>query len=116
DRPGESFSSLYLHSETGPLSLIYESRILFMYSGVPAGLKTWYNIHYGGNKMNLPAAFEDKMIKLLDEEEHRRYLDCFDEPRHYGLRVNTAKIPVEDLAKIGPGPLTPEPGIRTGFY
>lgn len=87
-----------------------------MYSGVPAGLKTWYNIHYGGNKMNLPAAFEDKMIKLLGEEEYRRYLDCFNEPRHYGLRVNTAKIPVEDFVKIAPWPLKPVPWIRNGFY
>ena len=66
--------------------------------------------------MNLPAAFEDKMIKLLGEEEYRRYLDCFNEPRHYGLRVNTAKIPVEDFVKIAPWPLKPVPWIRNGFY
>ena len=66
--------------------------------------------------MNLPAAFEDKMIKLLGEEEYRRYLDCFDEPRHYGLRVNTAKISVEDFLKIAPWPLKPVPWIRNGFY
>ena len=42
--------------------------------------------------MNLPIAFEEKMKSLLGEEEYNAYLQCFDEPRHYGLRVNTRKI------------------------
>ena len=43
---------------------------------------------------HLPAAFEDKMRALLGAE-YEEYERCFDEPRHYGLRVNTAKISVE---------------------
>ena len=52
--------------------------------------------------MNLPSAFEEKMKYLLGAE-YSDYLDCFDEPRHYGLRVNTAKISVEDFLKISRG-------------
>jgi len=65
--------------------------------------------------MNLPKAFEEKMIGLL-EEEYKEYLQCFDEARHYGLRVNTNKITVEDFLKIAPWPLTPIPWIKNGFY
>lgn len=65
--------------------------------------------------MNLPSAFEEKMKCLLGTE-YNDYLDCFDEPRHYGLRVNTAKISVEDFLKISPWPLKKIPWIHNGFY
>lgn len=65
--------------------------------------------------MNLPKAFEDKMKELLPRD-YDSYLRCFDEPRHYGLRVNTKKISVEDFLKIAPWPLTPVPWIPNGFY
>lgn len=80
------------------------------------GFSQWYNIHYGGENMNLPAEFENKMRGLLGEREYSRYLECFDEPRHFGLRVNTHKISIEDFLKIAPWPLTPVPWIRNGFY
>ena len=38
--------------------------------------------------MNLPNTFEEKMKHLLGEE-YEDYLKCYEEPRHYGLRVNT---------------------------
>ena len=41
--------------------------------------------------MNLPIAFEEKMKKLLGEE-FSDYIKCYEEPRFYGLRVNTKKI------------------------
>ena len=66
-------------------------------------------------EMNLPSAFEEKM-KLLLGAEYTDYLDCFDEPRHYGLRVNTAKISVEDFLKISPWRLKKIPWIHNGFY
>ena len=66
--------------------------------------------------MNLPESFEHNMKHLLGEEEYRAYLDCFDEPRHYGLRVNTAKISVDDFLKIAPWPLEKVPWISNGFY
>ena len=64
---------------------------------------------------NLPEAFEAKMRNLLGGE-YDSYINCFDEPRHYGLRVNTAKISVEDFLKIAPWPLDPVPWIHNGFY
>lgn len=65
--------------------------------------------------MNLPIAFEEKMKALLGEE-YDAYLACYDEPRHYGLRVNTKKISVEDFLKIAPWPLERVPWIPNGFY
>ncbi len=65
--------------------------------------------------MKLPEAFEEKM-RLLLQEEYDQYLKCFEEPRHYGLRVNTNKISVKEFLKIAPWPLTPVPWIPNGFY
>lgn len=65
--------------------------------------------------MKLPEAFEEKM-RLLLQEEYDQYLKCFEEPRHYGLRVNTNKISVEEFLKIAPWPLIPVPWIPNGFY
>ena len=66
--------------------------------------------------MMLPAEFENKMKDLLGTDGYQDYLNCFDNPRHYGLRVNTAKISVEDFLKIAPWPLQPIPWISNGFY
>ena len=38
--------------------------------------------------MNLPIEFEEKMQDLLGGK-YNDYLKCYEEPRHYGLRVNT---------------------------
>ena len=65
--------------------------------------------------MNLPNTFEEKMKHLLGEE-YEDYLKCYEEPRHYGLRVNINKISVEDFLKIAPWPLRPVPWISNGFY
>ena len=54
--------------------------------------------------ISLPTEFQENMKALLGAE-YEDYLNCFDEPRHYGLRVNTAKISVEDFLKIAPWPL-----------
>ena len=43
--------------------------------------------------MNLPIEFEEKMQDLLGGE-YNDYLKCYEEPRHYGLRVNTSKISI----------------------
>ena len=60
--------------------------------------------------ISLPTEFQKNMKALLGAE-YEDYLNCFDEPRHYGLRVNTAKISVEDFLKIAPWPLEPVPWI-----
>lgn len=58
--------------------------------------------------IKLPEKFENKMKELL-QDEYDNYLQCYDEPRYYGLRVNTNKISVEDFLKIAPWSLTPVP-------
>lgn len=65
--------------------------------------------------MNLPSTFEEKMRELLGEE-FDEYIACYEEPRYYGLRVNTSKISVEDFQKICPFEITPIPWIENGFY
>ena len=65
--------------------------------------------------MNLPIEFEEKMQDLLDGE-YNDYLKCYEEPRHYGLRVNTSKISIDRFLEIAPWPLRPIPWIENGFY
>ncbi len=65
--------------------------------------------------MNLPIEFEEKMRNLLGDE-YDSYLSCYEEPRHYGLRVNTNKITTEEFLKIAPWPLRPIPWIENGFF
>lgn len=63
----------------------------------------------------LPRGFEEKMRGLLGAD-YENYVKCFDEPRHFGLRVNTSKISVQDFQKIAPWPLEPVEWISNGFY
>ena len=65
--------------------------------------------------MELPIAFCDEMKRILGEE-YEAYLQSMQDQRKYGLRVNTAKIPVEQFKKISPFPLTPIPYVNNGFY
>ena len=65
--------------------------------------------------MNFPSAFEEKMKRLL-KDEFPAYIACYDEPRYYGLRVNTKKISVEEFRKICPFEITQVPWIENGFY
>lgn len=65
--------------------------------------------------MQLPEKYLESMKELLNDE-FDSYIESFDEPRLYGLRVNTAKISVEDFLKISPFELTPIPWISNGFY
>lgn len=66
-------------------------------------------------KMNLPIAFEEKMRVLLGGE-FPDYIKCYEEPRFYGLRVNTNKISVEKFQEICPFEIWPIPWIENGFY
>mgnify|MGYP000078684989 FL=1 len=49
--------------------------------------------------MNWPEAFQKKMKAILGEE-YDDFLAGFEKPRHYGLRVNTAKITVEEFKEL----------------
>lgn len=66
--------------------------------------------------MQLPDRYVSAMKELLGETEYAEYEKSFNEPRLYGLRVNTAKISVEDFVKICPFKITPIPWIHNGFY
>ena len=65
--------------------------------------------------MQLPEKYLESMKELL-KDEFDSYIESFDEPRLYGLRVNTSKISVEDFLKISPFELTPIPWISNGLY
>ena len=58
--------------------------------------------------MRLPEEFTEKMQRLL-KEEYDKYIACYDEPRYYGLRVNTGKISPEEFESICPFEITPIP-------
>ena len=66
--------------------------------------------------MKLPAEFLNKMKILLGETEYAELLESYGKPRHYGLRVNTLKIGVEEFLKISPFKLEPVPWTSDGFY
>ena len=65
--------------------------------------------------MKLPESFQNKMKELL-KDEFPDYIACYEEPRYYGLRVNTNKISVEEFQKINPFEIRPVPWIENGFY
>ena len=65
--------------------------------------------------MKLPSEFEEKMKRLLGDE-FPSYIACYEEPRYYGLRVNTKKISVEDFRRICPFKIREVPWIENGFY
>lgn len=65
--------------------------------------------------MQLPETYISSMKALLGEEfeEYKRSLD---EPRAYGLRVNTGKISTEEFLRKTPFSLKPIPWVDNGFY
>lgn len=65
--------------------------------------------------MNLPIEFTVKMKEILGEE-FPEFLRSYEEPRNYGLRVNTAKLSPEDFEKIAPFHLKKIPWVENGYY
>ena len=55
-------------------------------------------------------------MQALLGDAYDAYKACYNDPRYYGLRVNTLKISVEDFLKICPFPVRPIPWIENGFY
>ena len=66
--------------------------------------------------MNLPEEYICRMRNLLGDEELEQYLAALDEPRLYGLRVNTSKITTEEFEKIAPFPIRKIPYIENGYF
>ncbi len=65
--------------------------------------------------MELPIIFEEKMKEMLGAE-YDEYLASFEQEAYQGLRVNTAKISVEDFLTMSPYALKPVPWCPNGFY
>lgn len=65
--------------------------------------------------MNLPREFLERMERMLGAE-YEDFLRTYQEPRKFGLRVNTMKISVEEFVETAPFHLTRIPWIPNGFY
>ncbi len=65
--------------------------------------------------MNLPQEFLARMEALLGDD-YPAFLQSYEEPRRYGLRVNTLKISVDEFQRMAPFHLTPIPWIDNGFF
>lgn len=63
----------------------------------------------------LPIDFMEKMRRILGDE-YEAFLKSYEEPRNFGLRVNTAKISPEEFEKLAPFHLTKIPWVDNGFY
>lgn len=67
------------------------------------------------NLEHLPAEFRERMERMLGAEYHE-FLSSYEEPRQFGLRVNTMKISVEEFCRLAPFHLRSIPWIPNGFY
>jgi len=66
--------------------------------------------------MNLPAEFVEKIKQLfVSPDEAQRFFDSLEKPRHYGIRVNTLKVSVDDFHDIF-ADIVPSDWCSTGFY
>lgn len=63
----------------------------------------------------LPKAFLSRMKHMLGDEYYD-FLKSYENPRHFGLRVNTLKISTEEFLNASPFHLTPVPWTENGFY
>lgn len=65
--------------------------------------------------VKLPKQYKER-IKWQLGNEYDRYLECFQEAFHGGLRVNTLKISPQDFLQVSPFSLENVPWIENGFY
>ncbi|WP_042162820.1 RsmB/NOP family class I SAM-dependent RNA methyltransferase [Paenibacillus gorillae] len=66
----------------------------------------------------LPLAFTNKMEKLLGGKEYERFIDSYQAPRVYGLRINRLKLDAphwKGLSPLGEA-VRPIPWAEEGFY
>lgn len=66
-------------------------------------------------RLELPEVFAERMKEMLGEE-YDAFLDSYQRPRSYGLRVNTGKISRETLERQAPFALRPIPWVKEGFF
>ena len=63
----------------------------------------------------LPEEFLNRMNNMLGDD-FQAFLNSYQQPRTFGLRVNTAKISCEEFEKIVPFPISPIPWIPGGYF
>ena len=63
----------------------------------------------------LPEEFLNRMNNMLGDD-FQAFLNSYQQPRTFGLRVNTAKISCEEFEKIVPFPISPIPWIPDGYF
>ena len=63
----------------------------------------------------LPQAFLDRMKDML-KDDYDAFLQAYEQPRTYGLRVNTAKISCEDFERLVPFEVKKIPWIPNGYF
>lgn len=63
----------------------------------------------------LPQEFTEKMKKLIGTE-YGEFLASYEQPRNFGLRVNTRKISPAEFEKLAPFHLRKIPWVENGYY
>lgn len=63
----------------------------------------------------LPEAFLIRMKEMLGDD-YDKFLESYENPRTFGLRVNTSKISCEEFEKIAPFPIRPIPWVKNGYF
>ena len=65
--------------------------------------------------MVLPEQFKNRMRNMLGDE-YQDFIDSYEMPRQYGLRVNTLKVSPEEFGEMAPFPVERIPWIKNGFF
>lgn len=66
--------------------------------------------------VHLPEAFCSRMKQMLGEKEYETFLQSYDFPREFGLRVNTQKVSCEELTRMLPFSLRKIPWVNNGYF
>lgn len=64
---------------------------------------------------SLPQEFLDRMKEML-KDDYAAFLESYQRPRQYGLRINTLKINREEFEKQAPFPVFPIPWTSNGYF
>ena len=63
----------------------------------------------------LPLPFLERMKEMLGND-YDAFLESYENPRTYGLRVNTAKLSCQDFEELSPFEIRPIPWISNGYF
>ena len=63
----------------------------------------------------LPLPFLERMKEMLGND-YDTFLQSYENPRTYGLRINTAKLSCQDFEKLSPFEIRPIPWISNGYF